>query len=164
MIFKLALLTTLSLGVLLSFTQSPQMLVCVIAFIAFRSTIILALTGLNIWLSYTLFIVFLGGVIIIFIYTRSVAPKEILELNYRVLAIIILFIITTALRSLIYNLLADYSCTSISYLTDIVKAYSLFFSKGGALLYTYLVVYLLYTLICVVRLVKYTKGPLRIIN
>merc|ERR1711874_284906 len=105
--------------------------------------------------SYTLFIVFLGGVIVIFIYTSSVTPKELFEGEVELQ---FLFKLALLLVSFILTLIFIYQ--NLSFTSEVFKfenAFYMFFCYRGKLFYLYLAVYLLYSLVCVVGLVKYNK-------
>nr|AOY07755.1 NADH dehydrogenase subunit 6 [Anastrepha striata] len=135
------------------------------------------LTGLmakSFWFSYVLFLIFLGGVLVLFIYVTSLASNEMFSLSMK----------TTFSFMLIFILLMG-----SSWLMD--KSYTSFFIQNNEMqtmfnlnmfteenslnlhkLYNYptnlitilLMNYLLITLIAVVKITKLFYGPLRLMN
>nr|YP_010692941.1 NADH dehydrogenase subunit 6 [Anastrepha ornata]WCB98057.1 NADH dehydrogenase subunit 6 [Anastrepha ornata] len=135
------------------------------------------LTGLmakSFWFSYVLFLIFLGGVLVLFIYVTSLASNEMFSLSMK----------TAFMFMLIFILLM-----STSWLMD--KSYISFFIQNNEMqtmfnlnmfteenslnlhkLYNYptnlitilLMNYLLITLIAVVKITKLFYGPLRLMN
>nr|YP_009469521.1 NADH dehydrogenase subunit 6 [Hydrotaea ignava]AVD96782.1 NADH dehydrogenase subunit 6 [Hydrotaea ignava] len=138
-----------------------------------QTFLISMLTGLmtkSFWFSYILFLVFIGGMLVLFIYVTSLASNEMFSFSIKLLMISIIFILTTFLT--IYfidkNLLLQYSnyeMNSIINMNSYLMENSLMLNK----LYNYptnlltilLMNYLLITLIAVVKITKLHKGPLR---
>nr|AWH62907.1 NADH dehydrogenase subunit 6 [Hydrotaea leucostoma] len=138
-----------------------------------QTFLISMLTGLmtkSFWFSYILFLVFIGGMLVLFIYVTSLASNEMFSFSIKLLMISIIFILTMFLT--IYfidkNLLLQYSnyeMNSIINMNSYLMENSLMLNK----LYNYptnlltilLMNYLLITLIAVVKITKLHKGPLR---
>nr|QVL29288.1 NADH dehydrogenase subunit 6 [Ceratitis capitata] len=135
------------------------------------------LTGLmakSFWFSYILFLIFLGGMLVLFIYVTSLASNEMFSLSMK-LTTISLFIFSMIL---IINILLDKS--SISFFIQNNEMQSIYnlnmFLQENSLnlqkLYNYptnlmtilLMNYLLITLIAVVKITKLFYGPLRPMN
>nr|QVL29275.1 NADH dehydrogenase subunit 6 [Ceratitis bremii] len=135
------------------------------------------LTGLmakSFWFSYILFLIFLGGMLVLFIYVTSLASNEMFSMSMK-LTLISLFIFSFIF---IINLLLDK--TSFSFFiknneTQPIYNFNMFSEENSMnlqKLYNYptnlltimLMNYLLITLIAVVKITKLFYGPLRPMN
>nr|QUL58886.1 NADH dehydrogenase subunit 6 [Hydrotaea unicidentata] len=138
-----------------------------------QTTLVCMLSGLmtkSFWFSYILFLVFLGGMLVLFIYVTSLASNEMFSFSIKLLLIsmIIFFSSMLMLFFMDKNLLLNYynmETTSISNMNSYIMENSLSLNK----LYNYpmnlltilLMNYLLITLIAVVKITKLYMGPLR---
>ncbi|YP_245507.1 NADH dehydrogenase subunit 6 (mitochondrion) [Haematobia irritans irritans] len=130
-------------------------------------------TGLmskSFWFSYILFLVFLGGMLVLFIYVTSLASNEMFSFSIKLMLIsfTIFMLMILSLYFMDKNLLMQYfsiETQSISNLNSYIMENSLSLNK----LYNYptnlltilLMNYLLITLIAVVKITNLFKGPLR---
>lgn len=124
----------------------------------------------NFWFSYILFLVFIGGILVLFIYVTSLASNEIFSLSIKhTYIIIIIFFISMLIISIIdKNLLLLYTNLEInpivninSYITEnSITIYKLY-NYPNNLLTIFLINYLLITLIAIIKITKLHKGPLR---
>merc|ERR1719266_8345 len=106
------------------------------------------------WFFFLLVLVFLGGVIILIIYIRTLAANEkfiILETSNLFLVIIRGLVIRLILPST-YNYLMK-SSPNINIVLNL-------YEYANSRLSMFLILYLLITIVCVVKLVKFEKGPL----
>ena len=104
------------------------------------------------WIFYLLILVFLGGVIILIIYIRTLSANEkFSNKNNTNIIFIIIFLLTILLNSnFINNSFIFINYNFINHLYSSLNISSTIF----------LIFYLLITIICVVKLVKFEKGPL----
>merc|ERR1719239_1909494 len=98
------------------------------------------------WFFYLLVLVFLGGVIILIIYIRTLAANEKFRAPTSFRVLILIFTIIS------YN----YRNKTSFNINIVINLYE--YSNGS--LSILLITYLLITMICVVKLVKFEKGPL----
>nr|QXG19443.1 NADH dehydrogenase subunit 6 [Drosophila nigrosparsa] len=142
-----------------------------------QTVLICLISGLmtkTFWFSYILFLIFLGGMLVLFIYVTSLASNEMFNLSIKLSMIsLILFI-----GFLMVSLILDKNSTSFFLINNemesITNMYSYFPENSLSLnkLYNFptnfvtilLMNYLLITLIVVVKITKMFKGPLRIMN
>nr|YP_010693851.1 NADH dehydrogenase subunit 6 [Tachina punctocincta]WCD42081.1 NADH dehydrogenase subunit 6 [Tachina punctocincta] len=138
-----------------------------------QTTLISLTSGLlskTFWFSYILFLVFIGGMLVLFIYVTSLASNEMFSLSIKLMMIslLIIFIMMTSMYFMDKNLLMQYKnleMNSIYNMNSYIMENSLSLNK----LYNYptnimtilLMNYLLITLIAVVKITKLFKGPLR---
>jgi NADH-ubiquinone oxidoreductase chain 6 len=126
------------------------------------------------WFSYILFLIFLGGILVLFIYVTSLASNEIFNLSIK----LTLFSFTILRFFIILSLIVDKTYLTSFFLNNeierITNLYTYFSENSLSLnkLYNFptnfvtilLINYLLITLIVIVKITKLFKGPLRIIN
>lgn len=135
-------------------------------------TVIIAVTiGLitsNLWLSYILILVLLGGLLVIFIYVSLLAPNELFKfkLNYLSwLSILILFFLRFVFNlgiegnklNGIFNCLNNLNKNELSWLSSL-------YSWDLSILTIFLILYLFLTLIVVVSVTKNDYSSLRSSN
>jgi NADH-ubiquinone oxidoreductase chain 6 len=126
------------------------------------------LTAPSFWFSYILFLVFLGGILVLFIYVASLASNEIFRFSTK------LFFIITSLLGLITItvLLLDpsniptinhlYENSSWPVINDILNIFIFkIYGVTNYLLTLLAVIYLLLALIIVANIVSVQEGPLR---
>lgn len=123
------------------------------------------------WFSYILFLIFLGGILVLFIYITSLASNEIFSFSSKILTIIILiigrFLIITFFRDKIivslYNLSWDVSTMIKS--ERLINENRIILNKlcnfPVNLITILLIIYLFLTLIAIVKITNIFEGPLR---
>nr|WHN78755.1 NADH dehydrogenase subunit 6 [Hyalurgus flavipes] len=138
-----------------------------------QTTLISLSSGLmtkSFWFSYILFMVFLGGMMVLFIYVTSLASNEMFSFSIKLLMSSMSFFLfmLMLLYFLKKNLTFEYKnmeMQSIYNLNSYIKENSLSLNKlynyPNNLLTILLMNYLLITLIAVVKITKMFKGPLR---
>lgn len=123
------------------------------------------------WFSYILFIVFLGGILVLFIYVCSLASNEIFNFSIKIITISIItyFIIFILLFIINYIYTINYfSINDIEIINDIKRIIlenSLILNKlynfPNNIITILLINYLFLTLIAVVKITNLFEGPLR---
>nr|QIC19211.1 NADH dehydrogenase subunit 6 [Ocydromia sp. DY-2020] len=142
-----------------------------------QTFLICLITGLltkTFWFSYILFLIFLGGMLVLFIYVTSLASNEMFSLStnlifisFMMISILILLMIIIDKMN-IYPLLYNNEMSELYNLNSFIQENSLMLNK----LYNYptnlisilLINYLLITLIVIVKITNIFYGPLRMMN
>nr|YP_010564777.1 NADH dehydrogenase subunit 6 [Volucella trifasciata]UZA61180.1 NADH dehydrogenase subunit 6 [Volucella trifasciata] len=142
-----------------------------------QTIMICLMTGLmtkSFWFSYILFLIFIGGMLILFIYVTSLASNEMFSLSMNtiltsitLLIIMFIYLMMSDKIMLMYNSMNN-EMNSISEINSFIKENTLNLNK----LYNYptnmitimLINYLLITLIATVKITKLFYGPLRSMN
>jgi len=143
----------------------------------FQTVFIRIITGLitkTFWFSYILFLIFLGGILVLFIYVTSLASNEIFSISIKSFLFRSIFIIIIIFITYIF---IDQIILSINIFNEEISSLNNnIFSIENSLrlnkLYNFptnyitilLINYLLITLIAIVKITKLFYGPLRIIN
>nr|QLY89873.1 NADH dehydrogenase subunit 6 [Neoleria inscripta] len=142
-----------------------------------QTMLICLISGLitkSFWFSYILFLIFLGGMLVLFIYVTSLASNEMFSFSTKLLIVMV----SIAMIALFMFYLLDKSSWSFYFLNNdmekINSSYSYISENSLSLykLYNYptnlitllLMNYLLITLIAVVKITKLFYGPLRLMN
>nr|QNE85761.1 NADH dehydrogenase subunit 6 [Helina impuncta] len=140
-----------------------------------QTTLICMYSGLmtkTFWFSYILFLIFMGGMLILFIYVTSLASNEMFSFSIK-LTFVSLMIIMFMMIMLMYmnkTLLLTYSNLEIistsnmnSYMMENSMLINKLYNYPNNFLTILLMNYLLITLIAIVKITKLYKGPLRIL-
>jgi len=120
---------------------------CLIAWILLKSS----------WFSYILFIIFLGGLMVLFIYITSLASNE--KFFFRANPILLLYIISIIIIILLIN--KNEEAQIFNQLNNINKIFNSIYSLNVITLTITTIIYLLLTLIVVVKVASKYEGPLR---
>ena len=148
--------------------RRPHFLIFVLILQALISRYYLAILKTWAWRSYILFLVLLGGILVLFCYVTRLAPKDILE-EAELYTFVILGLVAVARLITIVSigvvpgrvfLVEGLSLNRLS-LLDNVKGV---FSRSVLIIYLYTVLYLLLGLICVVNIIKAVGRPLRLLG
>lgn len=136
--------------------NNPQRYIFLLIFQTFLVSLLLILVR-RVWLAYVLFLVFLGGVLVIFIYIRRLASTIIVKSWFYKIKNFFLFIITLIL-------ILSYLDTNFFLFREVFTEkriiYSLI-SNWNFILYLFVINYLLIALFNIFRTLKVFKGPLR---
>nr|APX39565.1 NADH dehydrogenase subunit 6 [Cryptocephalus pusillus] len=135
-----------------------------------QTTTIALLTGfmaLNFWPSYIIFIIMIGGLLILFIYMTSIASNEKFKFSTKLLSIISTLSLASASLFLMWDKFLMSSKISMietfSFQENINPQFFLnkFINYPYNLIYLMMVIYLLITLIAIVKITSKSKSTLR---
>nr|YP_009691871.1 NADH dehydrogenase subunit 6 [Blepephaeus succinctor]QEG58664.1 NADH dehydrogenase subunit 6 [Blepephaeus succinctor] len=133
-----------------------------------QTTMIALLTGMmnyNFWFSYIIFLIMIGGMLILFIYMTSIASNEKFKISYILMIMFLLTIIIMIMLMLINDqLFFNMNILNNSfYQTTINFKYSLnkFINWPMNMIFFMMIIYLFITLIMVVKITNIQSGPLR---
>jgi len=113
------------------------------------------------WFSYILFIIIIGGILVLFIYMTRLASNEIFSPSNKILmaSSIILPILIYIIPTLTNNKDINIHDTIIE--NEITTTTTVIYNQIIGTITTILVIYILLTLIVVVNIINVSKGPLR---
>nr|UOU84990.1 NADH dehydrogenase subunit 6 [Chrysopilus cristatus] len=142
-----------------------------------QTFLICLITGLmtkTFWFSYILFLIFLGGMLVLFIYVTSLASNEMFSMSMKLTMIsmtiytILMFVCIFMDKSLISFIFENMEMTSMNYMDNFIQENSLNLNKlynfPTNLITLLLINYLLLTLIAVVKITNIFYGPLRMMH
>nr|YP_009123702.1 NADH dehydrogenase subunit 6 [Euastacus armatus]AJN90576.1 NADH dehydrogenase subunit 6 [Euastacus armatus] len=138
-----------------------------------QTTIICISSGLynpSFWFSYILFLIFLGGMLILFIYVASLASNEPFKLNmsYSIILIPITLVSSSSLFLLDPMILPSKMHIFSSYILSsnkinlMLSSTSMIYSLPPMFFTMFMILYLLLTLIVVVKIINISCSPLRL--
>nr|YP_010155767.1 NADH dehydrogenase subunit 6 [Conwentzia sinica]QQY84958.1 NADH dehydrogenase subunit 6 [Conwentzia sinica] len=147
--------------------KSPMSMGLMLMIQIISMSLILGMLSINFWFSFILFIVMIGGLMVLFIYMTSLAPNNLFKMNNKFMMILIVtmfiimmyFYLTSELLIFKKNLdMMSFMDTQESSL--LIKLYNLPMNKLTWLM----IMYLLMTLIIAAKLVKSNLGSIRQFN
>nr|YP_010602057.1 NADH dehydrogenase subunit 6 [Ocellarnaca fuscotessellata]WAM61686.1 NADH dehydrogenase subunit 6 [Ocellarnaca fuscotessellata] len=177
MFWMLLTLMTINIFSTIIFTQLNHPLTMTLT-IVFQTLLICSLTGFisqSFWFSYILFLVFLGGMLVLFIYITSLASNEMLSIPIKTIFIMFLIInliimISWLMDSSFTNTIStnlDMSPNNWSnsnYWSENPQSLMQLYNNPTSLNTLMLVLYLFLTLIAIVKITNIFYGPLRHIH
>nr|YP_009710430.1 NADH dehydrogenase subunit 6 [Baltia butleri]QFZ96386.1 NADH dehydrogenase subunit 6 [Baltia butleri] len=126
------------------------------------------------WFSYILFLVFLGGLLVLFIYVSSIASNEMLNFSLKMkmyfsMSIILLIILTLKMKN--YHFINTFINNEMNNFNE----YFMFFNENKInlsklyntqtfLMIMMIIIYLFITLIAIIKITNIFFGPLRSFN
>nr|WKU84219.1 NADH dehydrogenase subunit 6 [Senaspis dibapha] len=142
-----------------------------------QTILVCCITGLmakSFWFSYILFLIFIGGMLVLFIYMTSLASNEMFSLSMKMLSISIITLMILMITMffmdkmlLTYNLMNN-EMNSISNLNSYISENSInlikLYNYPSNLITILLVNYLLITMIASIKITKLFYGPIRSMN
>ena len=153
------IISTLTIGLIFLSTNHPL----AIGLILWLQTVSIALlTGLSLpsfWFSYILFLVFLGGMLVLFIYVTSLASNEMFSISTRGIIYSSSGLSISLLIIIIYDTLLNTTLTP--YNTNLAGILIKLYRIPTCWITLVLINYLLLTLIVVVKITQVNEGPLR---
>nr|QHD47871.1 NADH dehydrogenase subunit 6 [Peltoperlopsis cebuano] len=138
-----------------------------------QTLLICLITGFSsqsFWFSYILFLVFMGGLLVLFIYVTSLASNEMFSLSFKSIIltstplILMMFLIfSTDPLPWMNNIFNSDTLPFIStnHLEETSLSLSKLYNQPTSIMTLMLVMYLFLTLIAVVKITKISLGPLR---
>nr|YP_010265182.1 NADH dehydrogenase subunit 6 [Cleistostoma dilatatum]UIP56974.1 NADH dehydrogenase subunit 6 [Cleistostoma dilatatum] len=131
-------------------------------------TITVGLSNYSFWFSYILFLVFLGGMLVLFIYVASLASNESFSFTN---SLFLPFLITLSLSfillfidPMIISNSSSLSPSSFKNFTSTPFIISWIYNSPSMMFTIFIVSYLLLMLIIVVKIVNLFKAPLRLLH
>nr|QWB85893.1 NADH dehydrogenase subunit 6 [Sachalinobia koltzei] len=120
----------------------------------------------NFWFSYILFLIMIGGMLILFIYMTSIASNEKFKFSFKLFLLFNLIFFSILMLIFIDSFFFNLNLNSYDLMNQNDSFFNYFslmkyFNKPNMML-TYLMInYLLITLIAIVKITKIQSGPLR---
>nr|APX40743.1 NADH dehydrogenase subunit 6 [Smaragdina reyi] len=134
-------------------------------------TILIALSSgimnMNFWFSYIVFLIMIGGMLVLFTYMTSIASNEKFSFSYKTFIVISLMLIMMTTILWLTDPLIPHSLTEMIELKSVpaIKNPDLFMNKymnyPHGMIYLLMIIYLLITLIAIVKIAMKMESPLR---
>nr|UGS80552.1 NADH dehydrogenase subunit 6 [Waoraniella jarlinsoni] len=167
------ILVTLSLfmTLLFFFATNPLTMGLILILQTILISLIMGFMQKSFWFLYILILIFIGGMLIMFIYMTSVFPNEKFVLNQKIMYMYMTIMLMSIPMFLILNktillnfpmqeLLNMNQSTENSILNYTIKI----FNSNSNLILFFLVIYLFYCMLIIIKIINIFKGPLRKMN
>nr|AFC36308.1 NADH dehydrogenase subunit 6 [Chelonarium sp. MJTNT-2012] len=120
----------------------------------------------NTWFSYIMFMIMIGGMLVLFIYMTSIASNEKFKFSMKTLMIMMTLMMMSATTILIDQNLMNTNIKSEEITKALTKtSYEMMLTKfmnmPMSMIMTMLIIYLLIAMIATVKITNINKGPLR---
>ncbi|YP_002808599.1 NADH dehydrogenase subunit 6 (mitochondrion) [Tachypleus tridentatus] len=150
---KIIITLMLNLSFTFFITSHPIMMILNLIILTILSSLLTTLFMKISWFSYILFLIMLGGMLVVFIYITSLAPNEPFKLS-----LITMILMTSSFPLVLssYNYMFHYKSTMFK------LSITNMFSSLSLLTTILLVSFLLITLIAVVKISKISQGPIQL--
>nr|QWM92876.1 NADH dehydrogenase subunit 6 [Chorthippus parallelus parallelus] len=122
------------------------------------------------WLSYILFLTFLGGMLVLFIYISSIASNELFKTKYIIMIILmIIMMITTMIliivdKMMFLDLIKNTETMNINNsinFQEMTMSLEKLYNKPTFIITMMMMIYLFLTLVAVVKITNINQGPIR---
>nr|ACA21298.1 NADH dehydrogenase subunit 6 [Shinkaia crosnieri] len=135
-------------------------------------TIAAGLTCPTFWFSYILFLIFLGGMLVLFIYVASVASNEHFQFNFKLFLFVFyisfsIFMLIIFIDPILISNKILFPTSSMNYeinMSASMKEISPIYSTSSYSFTLFIISYLLLTLIVIVKIMNTSSSPLRLSN
>nr|ALO76982.1 NADH deshydrogenase subunit 6 [Malachiinae sp. GENSP01] len=151
---------------LLIFMKHPISMGLIILMQTIFISLIIGMMNLNYWLPYILFLIMIGGLLILFIYMTTIASNEkfkmskLLLMMMLIMNLIYMWMIKYDMF-LSYTEMKNYNMDTIDKTMNFNMMMNKYLIYPSNLTYTMIIIYLLITLICCVKISTTFKGPMR---
>nr|YP_232822.1 NADH dehydrogenase subunit 6 [Eriocheir sinensis]AAP22054.1 NADH dehydrogenase subunit 6 [Eriocheir sinensis]ACJ44972.1 NADH dehydrogenase subunit 6 [Eriocheir sinensis]AJD76854.1 NADH dehydrogenase subunit 6 [Eriocheir sinensis]AJF48570.1 NADH dehydrogenase subunit 6 [Eriocheir sinensis]AKA67047.1 NADH dehydrogenase subunit 6 [Eriocheir sinensis] len=172
MIISIIFMLTIPLLIVSSFFFMQLSHPLAMGLMLFIQTVLISITigvsNFSFWFSYILFLVFLGGMLVLFIYIASLASNESFSFSLItfffaiILTGLIIFILLFLDPILISPNSSSLSTSSLKYLVSTPFIVNWVYNTPSMMFTIFIVSYLLLMLIVVVKIINLFKGPLRL--
>nr|YP_004425054.1 NADH dehydrogenase subunit 6 [Calinaga davidis]ADU86253.1 NADH dehydrogenase subunit 6 [Calinaga davidis] len=164
------------ISIFLFFMNHPISMGLLILLQTFLMCIFLGMLVNSYWFSYILFLIFLGGLLVLFIYVSSIASNEFLKFSMKNKFIFIFLFMFTLLINLYFK--NNLIWLNLSFNEDMFNTHHLFlffnnenninlfklYNEQTYFLMIMMIIYLFITLIAIVKITNIFFGPLRSFN
>nr|YP_010352937.1 NADH dehydrogenase subunit 6 [Tropostreptus microcephalus]UOF70368.1 NADH dehydrogenase subunit 6 [Tropostreptus microcephalus] len=145
-------LLMMALIILFPFMFHPMMMGITIIILALTISIFMWMTLNYSWLAYILFLIFLGALLVLFVYISTLAPNEkFLKMSYFPLLLLTFMVFSPTIYTA-----KDSNMTKMDFLPSMK-----IFSASLSLMTLFMAIYLLLTLLIVSKITLFKEGPLR---
>nr|AOR07211.1 NADH dehydrogenase subunit 6 [Enchytraeus cf. crypticus SL-2017] len=143
--------TMITLASAMTLSMNPLSMGIIILMTSLMLTLIYS-TMLTSWIAFLIFLIYIGGMLVMFAYFVALTPNQ--QMNLMTLVPLVLLFITSFTYMLTYKMTPTMSPTNMKFM------YTFYLTNNVPLLLI-LALILLFTMIVVVKLVTNNKGPLR---
>nr|QGA73987.1 NADH dehydrogenase subunit 6 [Chrysomela populi] len=153
-------------SIMIMFLSHPLSLGMILLMQTIMTSLITGMLNTNYWFSYILFLIMIGGMLILFIYMTSIASNEKFKFSYKLILMFTLFIIIMTMLLFTdfyyFNMKVNFSDQmNQNNLSNFKLSMNKYMNYPQNLIMFMMIMYLLITLIMVVKITSMHYGPLR---
>nr|UGS80331.1 NADH dehydrogenase subunit 6 [Hemicaecilius mockfordi] len=159
------------LSLLFFFSVNPLTMGLILIILTIFISIFLTLSIKSSWFLYMLILIFIGGMLILFIYVTSIFPNEKFMFNQSKTIFFSMFVTMTVIMFMMYLFFLNTNFYFFeSYSSFLMKEHLIlsptkkFFSSQTSFMLIFLVNYLFFCMIVVIKVTNFQQGPLRKMN
>nr|ANH54454.1 NADH dehydrogenase subunit 6 [Myzus persicae] len=158
---KLILLTNLIMAIMLTMMKSPISSNLIILIQTMTLTMMINLINKTAWISFMIFILYIGGLMIIFLYISSIAFNELnINKNYKNMIFKLIIIFFTLLYFKMYFNMENMNYENKFMFEDNFYLLNMFMMPNNLMIYMIMFI-LFFMLILIIWMLKINKGPIR---
>nr|WIL79858.1 NADH dehydrogenase subunit 6 [Tillus nitidus] len=166
---KFLILLSITLSMSIIFLLHPMSLGFILLSQTIITSLIIGMISFNFWFSYIMFLIMIGGMLILFIYMTSIASNEKFMFSNMLMIMFMMTIMLMITLFLIDNFLMNLFSINSEMITLNKNIFfyinmNKYISSTNLMISILTIIYLLITLIAVVKISNFNSGPLRQIN
>nr|ACJ69415.1 NADH dehydrogenase subunit 6 [Aphelocheirus ellipsoideus] len=159
------MMNLMMLSLIFPFMKHPLSMGLILILQTMMVSIVTGIMMNSFWFSYILFIILLGGALVLFIYMASIASNEKFNFSFKIMMFMIMMIfisimLYTNMDEILNNKIWSMKISPMSeneQLTTLIKL----FNSQSMMLTIMMVIYLLVTMIAITNVVNTFEGPMR---
>nr|WEL32825.1 NADH dehydrogenase subunit 6 [Pentaspinula unispinula] len=161
-------LMAITMNIMFIMTNHPMMMMITIIT---QTLMICTISGMimeSFWLSYLLFLVMLGGMMVLFMYITSIASNEMLNFNKNIsVFVVLLLMIIMSINIDKYMTSSDMNNSEMYVFNQMINIKEMsemmkkLYNKPTYIMSLMMMMYLLFTMIVVIKIINIKKGPMR---
>nr|AVN68275.1 NADH dehydrogenase subunit 6 [Tryonicus parvus] len=162
------MMTSLLLSIMFTQMTNPLAMGLIVLIQTLMMCLMSGIISQSFWFSYILFLVFLGGMLVLFIYVISLASNEMFNLSMKMTLTMVMIMLI--LNMMMNNPLKTNNMESLNHMMMNMMEYEMtsslmkLYNKPTNTITIMMALYLLLTLIAVVKITTISSGPLRKMN
>nr|YP_073306.1 NADH dehydrogenase subunit 6 [Schizaphis graminum]AAS00824.1 NADH dehydrogenase subunit 6 [Schizaphis graminum] len=158
---KFILLTNLIMAIFLTMMKSPISSNLIILIQTIAMTLMINMINKTAWISFMVFILYIGGLMIIFLYISSIAFNELnINKNYKIMIYKIMIISILIYYLKLYFNLENFNYENKFIFEDNFNLLNMFMLPNNLMIYLIILI-LFFMLILIIWMLKINKGPIR---
>nr|AXS65618.1 NADH dehydrogenase subunit 6 [Cucujoidea sp. 43 KM-2017] len=161
------MISSLTLSMIFIFLNHPLSFGLILLLQTISVSMLSGLMNLNFWYSYMLFLIMIGGMLVLFLYMTNVAANEKFKISMPMLFFFIMFfllMISTMFDNQLINFNMNNLTLNLNLNLTFIKSISKFLNFPSKSIFLMIIIYLFITLIAIVKITNIKYGPLRQMN
>nr|QNG56298.1 NADH dehydrogenase subunit 6 [Palaestes freyreissi] len=159
---NLMILFTWILSFMFLFMNHPLSFGSILFFQTILISLITGLMSLNFWYSYILFLIMVGGMLVLFMYMTSIASNEKFKFSLKLMLLFMFFLVNMPFIFFYKNIkFLNENCMNQNFKSLFSLSMNKYMYSPSMIIYIMIIIYLFITLIAIVKIINIKYGPLR---